>query len=465
MGNNNTTGSIEEKARDEAMEAHSSRKLEEENRVDETKDSHEIKNEGLDFNRGIEDDRCCLSENPKDSKDSSLKEATLVFGNEMSDQNESSNLKEELRSNGMDSYAKESSTILNFHVVLHEAIETKDGSIPRDEIEGSCNPSEIEPKCRMIDTKAKNDSNKSVPLNSSVNNGEKSDNLVDGKMDSESSDETIVSSLNSSPREFEKKCELPNVYVEKQESIEVDSRFDHKAEPIHEQHQMCLDDSSNIELENIDDDAQPEVDSIARNKLEEDNNKSEDVNDISHDVVTTQSSLDTTDVDLPRSNQSDSDMESKPETLQEIGFEPKPKDIGVQTEMRKSPSFDFGMATYTARCEESDQTPLLYNDRAMTKIFSSCSARFQIRNVECSEKPLQSEAVEVEEKTIRMERSNSESSGLTTPSLESPKVNVDVKMSPENEDCSAPAPAKEVGKKKARPWLFTTCICCSGAIS
>lgn len=159
---------------------------------------------------------------------------------------------------------------------------------------------------------------------------------------------------------------------------------------------------------------------------------------------------------------------STTEISQGFGLEPKLRDTGMQVMLRKSPSFDFGIVPYDARSDESDQTPLLYNDRsAAPRRVSSCSTLgFQSVSVQTEylENSLQYEAEEVEEKTIQMERSNSESLRMKTVALPNndEKVNVIVKST--QQDCDLVSP-KGTGKKKMRSSLFTTCICCTEAIS
>ncbi|KAK4434059.1 hypothetical protein Salat_0568600 [Sesamum alatum] len=168
------------------------------------------------------------------------------------------------------------------------------------------------------------------------------------------------------------------------------------------------------------------------------------------------------------------------ETSESIGVDSNPS---VQVELRKSPSFEFGLAFHT-KSEESDQTPLLYQDRAATRSFSNGSAlRFKSRSVQTEHlgKSLQYEAIDAEEKTITMERSHSESS--RTHSLNLPNKNAksdtmikakqensassdenSLKDSASSEDRAIVSP-KENGKRRPRPSLFTTCLCCTAAIS
>lgn len=89
---------------------------------------------------------------------------------------------------------------------------------------------------------------------------------------------------------------------------------------------------------------------------------------------------------------------------------------GNQVQRGKSPSFDFGFQL-DAKSEDSDQTPLLHHDKTAARSFSGfANVRFQNRIIQTDygRKSLDFEPVavevevEVEEKTIRMERSDSD---------------------------------------------------------
>ncbi|KAH6768503.1 hypothetical protein C2S51_013839 [Perilla frutescens var. frutescens] len=145
-----------------------------------------------------------------------------------------------------------------------------------------------------------------------------------------------------------------------------------------------------------------------------------------------------------------------------LDTESNPSFTEAAVELRKSPSFDFGLA-FDTRSEESDQTPLLYQDKTARRSLSSCSnIRFQNRSVQTEflKKPLQFESVQVEEKTIRMERSNSENANAIT--KETHKNGSTALPSRDDEATISP---KVNSKRKPRSSLFTTCICCTAAIS
>ncbi|XP_073047604.1 uncharacterized protein [Primulina eburnea] len=150
------------------------------------------------------------------------------------------------------------------------------------------------------------------------------------------------------------------------------------------------------------------------------------------------------------------------QTIEKLSTESNPNHPINQLELRKSPSFDFGLP-FDSRSEESDKTPLLYQDRTAPRRFSSCSGYLS---------PLHHEAVEVQEKTIRMERSTSDVSKFPFLNLlkEEKPENLAVDKDQENglksslstEDCNGIS-AKRNGKRKPRSSLFTTCICCTSS--
>ncbi|KAL2463755.1 uncharacterized protein Fot_53411 [Forsythia ovata] len=171
----------------------------------------------------------------------------------------------------------------------------------------------------------------------------------------------------------------------------------------------------------------------------------------------------TQETDLAQSDQTDTI------TLKEAEI-PSQGGIVHSLELKKSPSFDFGVS-FDSRSEESDQTPLLYQDKTAIRSFSSCATLIRTS--------LQYDLeVGVEEKTIRlMERSNSENS--RAPFMN--KIKKEEKTSPlykeekqekngEDKDLQA-LESKEFGlnspkgKRRPKSSIFTTCICCTEAIS
>ncbi|KAA8527660.1 hypothetical protein F0562_035471 [Nyssa sinensis] len=153
-------------------------------------------------------------------------------------------------------------------------------------------------------------------------------------------------------------------------------------------------------------------------------------------------------------------------------------------ELRKSPSFDFDLSLEVRY--DSDQTPLLHHDKTATR---SIPSRDDDKVGKSISKPrydlvqLKYEALPVEEKTIKMERSDSEKSRTPFLSFLNKDEQTYVVVSPEKQDGhvadkkevkeSWNSPTEEVplttpkgsGKRKPRSSLFSTCICCAAAIS
>ncbi|KAF5962176.1 hypothetical protein HYC85_003385 [Camellia sinensis] len=143
------------------------------------------------------------------------------------------------------------------------------------------------------------------------------------------------------------------------------------------------------------------------------------------------------------------------ESAPRLSTESIPENPSVYSDLRKSPSFDFDLSLGT-RSEESDQTPLLHRDKPTIRSLSSRDGKYQ--------------SISVVEKTIEVERSDSDKS--RGPFLnflkENEKANVVVKA--EKQDCCVDekktvALTKGSGKRKPRVSLFSTCICCAAAIN
>ncbi|KAL3634482.1 hypothetical protein CASFOL_021536 [Castilleja foliolosa] len=189
---------------------------------------------------------------------------------------------------------------------------------------------------------------------------------------------------------------------------------------------------------------------MAENDQEDDNSSScETIHETSHDI---EKYIVTTEIEQGAEIEQNSNDENAIilENIENLIIEPISTYKGGEVELKKSPSFDFGLP-FNARPGESDQTPLLYNGTA-TRSFSSM--RYQNRSVQTE----QYEAVEIEEKTIRMERSNSESSLRANLSLnlqnriKNDNIVAKAKQadngSPSREDCDVVSPPKESGKQK-----------------
>ncbi|KAG2728138.1 hypothetical protein I3843_01G186900 [Carya illinoinensis] len=157
-------------------------------------------------------------------------------------------------------------------------------------------------------------------------------------------------------------------------------------------------------------------------------------------------------------------------------------------QMRKSPSFDLDLRIDQARGEESDQTPLLFQEKD-TKESSSSQADVNLGNsveyVGYNKDLLQYQSMAVEEKVIKLERSESEKS--RTPFLGflkeeekaqivvTPQKQVDLTAaenatrelcdSSTKEAASASTLRKGKEKRKPRSSFFGNCVCCATAIN
>ncbi|KAJ8547305.1 hypothetical protein K7X08_010891 [Anisodus acutangulus] len=164
-----------------------------------------------------------------------------------------------------------------------------------------------------------------------------------------------------------------------------------------------------------------------------------------------------------------------PESIGRLSIQTIPEKSSNGIEFRKSPSFDFGVNRISS---ESDQTPLLCPEKTPTRSLSVGSN--SIMRTEYKQSSLDYEVVAVKEKTIRMERSDSDISNVPLLGLSNKGENGDLKVTSETEqnhvavmkgedlqalqekETSLTSP-KVSGKRKPRPSFFTTCICCTAA--
>ncbi|XP_011027321.1 PREDICTED: uncharacterized protein LOC105127635 isoform X3 [Populus euphratica] len=160
-----------------------------------------------------------------------------------------------------------------------------------------------------------------------------------------------------------------------------------------------------------------------------------------------------------------------------------PDNLNIHAQMRKSPSFDLDLRI-EARSEESDQTPLLYQDKTTVESLSDQSdVSLQSPHLlsQCSHETLR--ALSVEENVIALERSDSEKSrtpflgflkedeeahAVVTPKKQdnhaaAKKTTKDLWNSPTKEVASASPKGKE--KHKRRTSLFGQCMCCATVIN
>ncbi|XP_011030613.1 PREDICTED: uncharacterized protein LOC105130006 [Populus euphratica] len=170
------------------------------------------------------------------------------------------------------------------------------------------------------------------------------------------------------------------------------------------------------------------------------------------------------------------------ESVGRFSTESNPDNLNIHVQMRKSPSFDLDLRI-EAMSEESDQTPLLYQDKTTIER-SSNQANVSLQSPRLlphyNQESLR--AKPGEEKVITPERSNSEKSRtsplgflkeeeahvLVTPTKQdnhaaAKKAAKDLWNSRTKEVASASPKAKE--KHKRRTSLFGQCMCCATVIN
>ncbi|XP_039036518.1 uncharacterized protein LOC120173404 [Hibiscus syriacus] len=157
------------------------------------------------------------------------------------------------------------------------------------------------------------------------------------------------------------------------------------------------------------------------------------------------------------------------------------------TTMRKSPSFDLDLRI-NARAEDSDQTPLLYQDKTTIDSFSSqlevTDHGKPVADAEKSETPSLYESMAAHEKGVTLERSDSEKSktpllGFLKEDEEAENNNNNMLMNPikqNNQSATKETTSSKVSvsvkavtsgttkgkvKRKPRASLFGTCMCCA----
>lgn len=175
------------------------------------------------------------------------------------------------------------------------------------------------------------------------------------------------------------------------------------------------------------------------------------------------------------------------ESVERFSTDSDPDSLNVHAHMRKSPSFNLDLRSEEDRTEESDRTPLLYQDKAAIQnspsqgdvTFGSAVTHFEHDQSDMSKY----KAMPVQEKVVTLERSDSEKSRtpflgflkeeeeariVVTPYKEEHHTSVkkaakDMCKSPTKVITSSSPKVKE--KRKARSSLFGTCICCATVIN
>lgn len=166
-------------------------------------------------------------------------------------------------------------------------------------------------------------------------------------------------------------------------------------------------------------------------------------------------------------------------SLGRLSTESNSNNSNTQAQMQKSPSFDLDLRI-EARTEESDRTPLLYQDKIATEDFSGEQDVSLGSPIAHAQDKLQFDAMPVEEKVVRMERSDSEK--LETPFLgflkEEEEAHIIATPQKHGNNAAAKRANKESlnlhteestaaskQKRKPRSSLFTTCICCTTVLN
>ncbi|XP_062168850.1 uncharacterized protein LOC133874925 isoform X2 [Alnus glutinosa] len=163
------------------------------------------------------------------------------------------------------------------------------------------------------------------------------------------------------------------------------------------------------------------------------------------------------------------------ESLERNSTESNPDNMNTHAyvQMRKSRSFDFDLRV-EARGKESDQTPLLFQDKAAMERSSS---QADVLHVGYNQDVLQYQLRAMEEKVITLERSDSEKSrtpflGLLKEEEEEDQIVVTPrKQEATRELCNlstkeaASTPPKGKEKRKPRSSFFGNCMCCAAVIN
>ncbi|XP_015573445.2 uncharacterized protein LOC107261105 isoform X1 [Ricinus communis] len=169
------------------------------------------------------------------------------------------------------------------------------------------------------------------------------------------------------------------------------------------------------------------------------------------------------------------------ESVGRFSNESIPDYLNVHAEMRKSPSFNLDLRIEAGSTEESDNIPLLYQDKSTIEGLSSQddinlqSAFAHARRGQ--EESLKYQETPVEEKVIMLERSDSEKSKRPFLGFLKEDEEAHIVVIPKKQDKHAAAtkkainkettalPSKSKDKHKRRSSLFTNCMCCTTVIN
>lgn len=171
------------------------------------------------------------------------------------------------------------------------------------------------------------------------------------------------------------------------------------------------------------------------------------------------------------------------ESIEKLMTEPSSDNASNHVGFRKSPSFHFDLST-GSKCDESDQTPLLCHDKIPGRsLIYRDEAMLQKDSVQIKNYATQDEALLVEEKTIRMERSDSERPSAPFLSFLQKKESAEISATPGEQEKNGAdkktkkdpwtvihktfaltSPRDSNSKRKAKSSIFSTCICCATKI-
>ncbi|KAF3456923.1 hypothetical protein FNV43_RR01577 [Rhamnella rubrinervis] len=175
------------------------------------------------------------------------------------------------------------------------------------------------------------------------------------------------------------------------------------------------------------------------------------------------------------------------ESLERFSTDSDPDNLSVHAHMRKSPSFNLDLRSEEDRTEESDRTPLLYQDKSAIQISPSqgdVSLGSPVTHTGHDQLDFSKyQAMPVEEKVVTLERSDSEKSRTPFLGFLKEEEEAHVVVTPYKQDNHSSAkkdikdscklPAKEITstspkvkeKRKARSSFFGTCMCCATVIN
>ncbi|GMN46797.1 hypothetical protein TIFTF001_015971 [Ficus carica] len=168
-------------------------------------------------------------------------------------------------------------------------------------------------------------------------------------------------------------------------------------------------------------------------------------------------------------------------SIERFSTDSEPDNINVQyDQMRKSPSFSLDLQS-EAKNEESDRTPLLYQDKAAIQGSPSQDDVSLATPLTLNGYTTQDDqAMPVEDKVVTLERSDSEKSKtpflgflkeeeeahiVVKPQKQIKESTKELRRSSSTKETTSSTPTKGKNKPKARSSLFGNCLCCATVIN